>query len=148
MSEFCDVPVECVITRQDKSICEVPLSLRGKDWRANAGFTAPESTPTGSNPVANAGGTPVSPDTPGEIGIVGKYVQLGDAYLGCESAMPRSLDGDLTCAGSTLKTQGAERYLEEVNGLLVPEVSVAGVDGKIKAVQYAREHKMPFLDCA
>jgi len=44
------------------------------------------------------------------------------------------MDGDLTCAGSTLKTEteGAERYLEGVNGLLVPGgFGNRGVDGKI-----------------
>jgi len=57
--------------------------------------------------VANAGGTSVSPATPGEIGLW-VNMQLGDAYLSVVEALRHAaiaMDGDLTCAGSTLKTR-------------------------------------------
>jgi len=86
MSEFCDA--RRVRHCQDaKSICEVPLSLKGKDWRSKHWIYCNQIN-ANRIAVANAGGTFVSPATPGRDWIVGKYIQLSDAYLGCGSAAP------------------------------------------------------------
>jgi CTP synthase len=154
MSEFCDVPVECVITCQDaKSIYEVPLSLE-REGLAQQALDLLQLDQR--QPDLKQWQTLVErlyrPQHRVEIAIVGKYIQLSDAYLSVVEALRHAaiaMDGDLYLRwinAEDLETEGAERYLEGVNGLLVPGgFGNRGVDGKIWAVQYARDHQIPFL---
>jgi CTP synthase len=87
-----------------------------------------------------------------EIAIVGKYVRLSDAYLSVVEALRHAaiaMGGDLHLRwinSEDLETEAAERYLQGVNGLVVPGgFGNRGVDGKIRAVQYARDRQIPFL---
>ncbi|WP_297189489.1 CTP synthase [uncultured Porticoccus sp.] len=84
------------------------------------------------------------------IAMVGKYMELLDAY--------KSLNESLIHAGIRNQTKVNVRYIDSedldndlelltgVNGILVPGgFGIRGVEGKIKAVRYAREHKIPYL---
>ena len=86
------------------------------------------------------------------IAIVGKYVQLPDAYL--------SIIESLNHAGVQHKTKvkidwvdaeklskpEVEKRLAKANGILVPGgFGIRGIEGKIRAVKFARENKIPFL---
>lgn len=84
------------------------------------------------------------------IAMVGKYIELLDAY--------KSLNESLIHAGIRNQTKVNVRYIDSedldndlelltgVNGILVPGgFGIRGVEGKIKAVKYAREHKIPYL---
>jgi CTP synthase len=85
------------------------------------------------------------------IGIVGKYIDLADSY--------KSLIESLLHAGIQTKTKVQIEYIDaqlleeegvapltSLNGILVPGgFGKRGVEGKIKAVQYARENKVPYL---
>ena len=86
------------------------------------------------------------------MAIVGKYVQLSDAYLSVVEALRHgaiAVGGELQIRwinSEELEVGEVESYLEGVNGILVPGgFGIRGVDGKIAAVQYAREHNIPFL---
>ena len=84
------------------------------------------------------------------IAMVGKYMELLDDY--------KSLNESLIHAGIRNQTKVNVRYIDSedldndlelltgVNGILVPGgFGIRGVEGKIKAVRYAREHKIPYL---
>ncbi|MNY12465.1 CTP synthase [compost metagenome] len=87
------------------------------------------------------------------IGIVGKYVKLADAYLSViESlriaAAQEGAEVELKWihADSEIEEEGAEQHLSDVDAVMVPGgFGLRGIEGKIAAIRYAREHKIPFL---
>jgi len=154
LSGFCDVPEECVITSQDaKSIYEVPLNL---EWEGMAEQVLRLLQMEQRKPDLTQWQTLVkqlhSPKHDVEIAIVGKYVQLSDAYLSVVEALNHaaiSTYGQLRLRwvnSEDLETEPAETHLEGVDGLIVPGgFGVRGVDGKIAAIKYARDRQIPFL---
>jgi len=92
------------------------------------------------------------PKQPLSIGIVGKYVELHDAYLSVREALQhaalsheRELEVDWIDA-EQLTVENAEKKLGELNGILVPGgFGVRGTDGMIVAAQFARERQVPYL---
>jgi CTP synthase len=83
---------------------------------------------------------------------VGKYTQLGDAYLSVVEALRHGAIAigrklEIKWVNSEdIELHGADRYLDDVQGILVPGgFGIRGVDGKIAAITYAREHNIPFL---
>jgi CTP synthase len=86
-----------------------------------------------------------------EIGVVGKYIELQDAYKSVyESITHAGIAND--CAvrvqridAEDLETEGTE-ILKSLDGILIPGgFGDRGIEGKILAAQYAREHQIPFL---
>ncbi|MDZ7963357.1 MAG: CTP synthase [Nostoc sp. DedSLP03] len=154
LSGFCDVPEECVITSQDaKSIYEVPLNLE-REGMAEQVLNLLQMEQR--KPDLTQWQTLVqrlhSPKHEVEIAIVGKYVQLSDAYLSVVEALNHaaiSTYGKLRLRwvnSEELETEPAENYLEGVDGIVVPGgFGVRGVDGKIAAIKYARDRQIPFL---
>ncbi|WP_375471659.1 CTP synthase [uncultured Nostoc sp.] len=154
LSGFCDVPEECVITSQDaKSIYEVPLNLE-REGMAEQVLNLLQMEQR--KPDLTQWQTLVkrlhSPKHEVEIAIVGKYVQLSDAYLSVVEALNHaaiSTYGKLRLRwvnSEDLETEPAENYLEGVDGIVVPGgFGVRGVDGKIAAIKYARDRQIPFL---
>jgi len=154
MSEFCDVPVECVITCQDvKSIYEVPLMLEREGLAQQAlDLLQLEQRQPDLSQWQTLVERLYRPAHRIEIAIVGKYVQLTDAYLSVVEALGHAsiaMGGDLHIRwvnSEDLESEGVERYLDGVHGVVVPGgFGNRGVDGKIEAVQYVREHQIPFL---
>ena len=87
-----------------------------------------------------------------EIGIVGKYSELLDAYKSIHEALDHA--GSMhsvkvnirSISAEEIEKQGAERVLGDLDGVLVPGgFGSRGLDGKINAVRYAREKRIPFL---
>ncbi|MFB2898141.1 CTP synthase [Aerosakkonemataceae cyanobacterium BLCC-F50] len=154
LSEFCDVPEQCVIASIDaKSIYEVPLLLEreGLAQQALELLQLEQRQPDLSNWQTLVDRL-YSPKNSIEIAIVGKYVRLSDAYLSMvealrHAAIELSLDLNLKWVNSEdIETEGAEKYLQNVDGVVVPGgFGSRGVDGKIAAVEYARNHQIPFL---
>ncbi len=154
ISLFCDVEPRAVIAAPDsRDIYEVPLILHeggldsvicdrlhlvtgppGLDgWRAMV-----EKSLAATDQVT--------------IGIVGKYVGLPDAYLSVAEALrhgasSHGLKLDLRWIPSDeLTGLLADSYLEDLDGIVVPGgFGYRGVEGKIQAIRYARENKVPFL---
>ncbi|HBK97074.1 MAG TPA: CTP synthase [Microcoleaceae bacterium UBA10368] len=154
LSEFCDVPEECVITSQDaKSIYEVPLMM---EQEGLAEQTINLLQLEHRQPDLHSWQTLVnrlySPSHKIDIALVGKYVRLNDAYLSVVEALRHAAiaigcDLNLHWINSEdLESGNIENYLKGVNGILVPGgFGIRGVDGKIAAIQYAKHHKIPFL---
>lgn len=154
LSEFCDVPVECVIPAQDaKSIYEVPLIL---EQEGLAQQTLDLLNMEQYQPDLVQWQTLVerlySPTHKVEIAIVGKYVQLSDAYLSVmealrHGAIAMSSELHLRWVNSEkLEVEEAETYLDGVDAVVVPGgFGIRGVDGKIAAIKYCRTRQIPFL---
>ena len=87
------------------------------------------------------------------IGVVGKYVQLRDAYKSIIEALTHGgisnevkVNIEWIDAEKVEKAKDAEMFLKGVDGVLVPGgFGERGIEGKIKAVKWAREKKIPFL---
>ena len=155
ISLYCNVPVEAVIEELDveHSIYELPLRLHEHNLDEIVcrlfGIETPEPDFTGwENFVDRL----INPTHQVRIAVVGKYIELQDAY--------KSIYEALTHAGAAADTRivpiridaedieknGAERYLSEVDGILIPGgFGDRGTEGKIMAAQYAREQNVPYL---
>jgi len=87
------------------------------------------------------------------VALVGKYAELEDSYLSIKEAIKHAAT-ELGCNVETKwieaedleDVDGLDPFFEDVQGILVPGgFGVRGVEGKINAIAYAREHKIPFL---
>lgn len=154
LSAFCDVPVECVIPCIDaKSIYEVPLIL---EQEGLATQTLSLLQMTKQPPDLQQWQTLVkrmyNPHHRVEVAIVGKYVQLSDAYISVVEALRHAAiatRGELHIRwinSEELETEPPEMHLKGVDAIVVPGgFGSRGVDGKIAAIKYARERQVPFL---
>ena len=86
------------------------------------------------------------------VALVGKYVQLHDAYISVVEALKHGGITNHTTVNikwidsETVTDENVAELLGDVNGILVPGgFGPRGIDGKIKAITYARTHKIPFL---
>lgn len=86
------------------------------------------------------------------IGLVGKYVELKDAYLSVgealrHGAIANNIDlGIKWIQAEDVTDENCKEYLSDVDGILVPGgFGDKGVEGKISAIKYARENNIPFF---
>lgn len=151
---FCDTPKNAVIQNVDaESIYEVPLLLRQEGLDKIAcellGLQCDE-------PEMSSWETMVSrlknPESEVRIALVGKYVQLQDAYMSVTEAMRHAgivnncrIEIDWIQADG-LEKSDVEALLGRADGILVPGgFDQRGVEGKIAAANYARTHRIPFF---
>jgi CTP synthase len=87
-----------------------------------------------------------------EIALIGKYIELQDSYKSITEAFIHAGSSHETKVNvrwihsESLTPENFEKLLKGVNGILVaPGFGDRGIDGKIKAVQYARENNIPFF---
>lgn len=87
-----------------------------------------------------------------KVALVGKYVQLNDAYLSVVEALRHAcIDRDACLdlhwvSAETIESQGAEALLQGMDAVVVPGgFGNRGVDGKVAAIRWAREQQVPFL---
>ncbi len=154
LSEFCDVPVESVINAPDaSSIYEVPLLMEqeGLAVRVIELLGLEQRTPDLTQ-WQNLVTRMQTSTQEVKIALVGKYTQLGDAYLSVVEALRHGSIAtgaklEIVWVNSEdLEIHGAAKYLCDVQGILVPGgFGIRGVEGKITAIQYARENRIPFL---
>ena len=153
ISLLCDVPISGVISAPDaRSIYEVPLVLHQeglddelarhlrldhepdlREWEALVGRVRSATAPV-------------------RVAVVGKYVNLRDAYLSVMEALNHGgihhgaevqIDW---IASDDLGGGATEEALGEADGILIPGgFGIRGVEGKVDAVRYAREERVPFL---
>lgn len=92
------------------------------------------------------------PTTEVSIALVGKYIQLHDAYISVVEALKHG--GIFSHAtvnikwidSETITAENVENRLGDVSGILVPGgFGHRGIDGKLEAIKYARTHGIPFL---
>ena len=154
VSLFCDVEPRAVIATPDaRDIYEIPLILHagGMDDVVcdRLGLvTGPPNLDAWQAMVDKS----LAATDPVTIGLVGKYVELPDAYLSVAEALrhgaaAHGLSLDLRWIPSDeLTGLLSDSYLEDLDGVVVPGgFGYRGVEGKIQAIRYAREHNIPFL---
>ena len=154
ISLFCDVPVENVLACVDaSSIYKVPLMLndQGFDTKvlSELGLAVGEIELADWRAYVDKLD---ALDSPIDIAVVGKYVSLPDAYLSVMEALGHAavFNGCKVnihlVDGETLISDGVEQVLGQMDAILVPGgFGVRAFEGKIAAVQYARQNKLPFL---
>ncbi|MBL7071892.1 MAG: CTP synthase [Candidatus Omnitrophica bacterium] len=152
---FCNVDSEAVITAIDvKSIYEVPVSLKkeGLDrliLRLLNIKCKDSDLSEWKNKVLKKIKNPSKKTT---IAVVGKYIALQDAYKSIYEALTHGAIANNTALtikkvdSEDIEKNGAARYLQGVKGILVPGgFGTRGIEGKVKAVRFARENNVPFL---
>jgi CTP synthase len=152
---FCNVAETCVISMQDvKTIYEVPveLSKEGLDGQITR-LLRLEDRPANMQPWLDMLNRLHHPKGEVRIAIVGKYVQLEDAYKSLREAL---LHGGLAHNYKTViewieseeidSLETAEKRLKNYDGILVPGgFGKRGIQGMVYTIQYARERKIPFF---
>lgn len=152
---FCNVDKECVIENNNCDILyAVPMMLHEQKMDEvvikKLGITCPEPDLNDWSEMLSA---LRNPEQTVKIGMVGKYIELHDSYISVNEALKHggiqsksaidihwidseSLEGDVDVA----------EILGDMDGILVPGgFGSRGIEGKIKACQYARENKVPYL---
>ena len=151
---YCNVPSEAVITAIDvQSIYEVPLLFhqQGLDdlvcRRLNIICPPPELS-AWEKMVSKT----LHPSKEVTVAICGKYVTLHDAYKSIiESFVHSGVENDarvnlVWVSSEDIRKDGAEKFLGSADGLLIPGgFGERGVEGKIEAIRFVREHKIPFF---
>ena len=157
ISLFCNVRPDAVIEERDVdfSIYEVPIDLTkaglDKLIAHHLGLRLDGPTPFGDWAAMIDRIRAINKTV--EIGIVGKYVELHDAYKSIYESLSHAgvaHDVDVKLrkisAESLKDAASAAKALEGVHGLLVPGgFGERGLEGKIRSIQWARENKVPFF---
>ncbi len=154
ISLFCDVSRDAVIPLPTiPTIYEVPLVLEeaglGQLIVDKLGLDArPSDLSQWREMVAAL----KEPREPVNIALVGKYVELKDAYYSVRealhhAAMSHNMELRITWVSSeALEKEGGEALLRSAQGIIVPGgFGIRGIEGMIKAARYARENKIPYL---
>ena len=152
---FCNVPVDAVITAKDiGSIYEVPLvySAEGLDEIIVRNLILPAVQPD-LGPWTNLVKRLQTPAGSVTVGIVGKYVEYEDSYKSLNEALVHGgLAANVKVEIHWIEAEGLtsenalERLSLDIDCILVPGgFGKRGIEGMILAIQYAREHKVPYF---
>ncbi|MFH1782205.1 MAG: CTP synthase [Candidatus Omnitrophota bacterium] len=152
---FCNVDEDAVMDAPDvRDIYEVPLLFQkqglGKTILKLLGirYKAGDLSNWKNNVVNRV----INPSKKVSIAVVGKYIELNDAYKSIYEALKHAaLNNDSKIEikkidSEVIEENEAEKLLKGVNGILVPGgFGTRGIEGKIQAIKYARENKIPFF---
>ncbi len=151
---FCNVPNKHVLQNLDvEYLYEAPLAME-KERLAQVvceclGLTCPEPDLRDWEEMVEALRCPTQEVT---IALVGKYIQLHDAYISVVEALKhggiaqRATVNMKWIDSETVTDENVRSLLEDADGILVPGgFGDRGIEGKIKAITYAREHHVPYL---
>ncbi len=161
LAMFCNVKRECVIEEQDvsDSVYAVPRELRkqGLDEQVLRQLHLdiwPIKHTAWDTLVRKA----TKPKRHCRIALVGKYITIRDAYKSIHEALQHAgmakdckvevvpIEAEELLAAKDTKNTKCKEKLKDIDGVLVPGgFGSRGVEGKIAAIKYAREHKLPFL---
>ncbi len=152
---FCNVEKEAVINAVDvDTVYEIPLKFRKEkldDLVIKKLSIAPEKEPDFTEWEKMVESIK-KPKGIVRIAFVGKYVGLKESYKSLVESFVHAgaslnLKVDLKwIEAEDLENDGFEELLKGVDGILVPGgFGSRGIEGKVRAIQYAREHKVPFL---
>lgn len=155
LSLFCNVPIKAVIEERDveTSIYELPIDLNkeGLDQLV-VDFLHLGGKEADMKPWIEVVKRLKEPQFEVNIGFVGKYIELQDAYKSVYEALTHGGIANNTKVNKVLidaeaiEAEGAEKYLKGLDGILVPGgFGSRGTEGMILAAKYAREHAIPYL---
>ncbi len=151
---FCNVKSDCVIENQTlDTLYEAPLML---ERQGLAKVVCRELGLVDRQPDLQDWEQMVyaihNPNHCVKIGLVGKYIQLHDAYLSVTEALNHAGYACHTKVeiqwidSETLTQENSETILGQLDGILVPGgFGERGIEGMIEAARYAREHQIPYL---
>ncbi len=155
ISLFCNVSIENVIETIDvKTIYEAPISFHKEklDDRVLSSFNIKSKRHPNLTKWKNITSKVIGSKKDVNIGIIGKYVNLKDAYKSLDEALihggiSNNLRVNLTRIDSeNLKIQNLSSLLKDVSGVLIPGgFGKRGGEGKIAAIKYARLNNIPFF---
>ena len=155
ISLFCNVDISNVIETVDvRTIYEAPISFHKEklDDRVLSYFKIKNKKAPNLAKWKNITSKVLGSRKDVNIGIIGKYVNLKDAYKSLDEALihggiSNNLKVNLTRIDSeNLKIQNLESLLKNVSGVLIPGgFGKRGSEGKIAAIKYARLNNIPFL---
>ncbi len=155
ISLFCNVPFEAVVEEKDvdHTIYEVPLMLqRERVDDLVCSLLHLDLPPAKMGHWQEIVRKIIAPQNRVRIGVVGKYIELQDAYKSVYEAI--SHGGIANDCGveiqrvdsEDIERDGAEKHLKGLGGILVPGgFGERGIEGKIQAARYARENQVPYL---
>jgi CTP synthase len=154
LSMFCNVSVQAVIEARDvdHTIYEVPLMLheeRLDDLVCQLlHIDAPPPDLTNWRKFVQR---VISPKKQVKIAVVGKYIELQDAYKSIYESLTHAAASsdcgiDLKLIDAESINEGVDGQLKDVAGVVIPGgFGERGVEGKIRAARFARENKIPYL---
>src|ERR1041384_7175562 len=155
ISLFCNVPYEAVIEEIDveHSIYEVPLMLQRERVDDLVCQLLRLDTPSANmSHWQDIIRKLIAPQHRVRIGVVGKYIELNDAYKSVyEAIMHGGIANDCGVEihkvdAESIEREGPEKILKGLGGILVPGgFGERGIEGKIQAARYARENRVPYL---
>ena len=155
ISLFCNVPIENVIETVDvRTIYEAPISFYNQklDKQVLKFFKLKPKKRANLNPWKKITKIVLSTKKSVNIAIIGKYVNLKDAYKSLDEALVHGGIANnvkvnlIRIESDNLKNSEIKTKLKNVSGLLIPGgFGKRGTEGKISAIKYAREKKIPFL---
>jgi CTP synthase len=154
LSMFCSVAEKAVIEERDvaHTIYEVPLTLHaeGLDQLVCDLLDLKTRQPDLAG-WKNFVKRVISPAKRVRIGVIGKYFDVRDAYKSIYESLTHAAASedcgiDLELIDAESLQDGVNGPLKDVSGILIPGgFGLRGVEGKIKAARFAREHKIPYL---
>ena len=155
ISLFCNVDIKNVIETVDvKTIYEAPISFFKEklDVQVLNYFKMKSKKPVNLNPWKKITKIILQTKKEVNIAIIGKYIELKDAYKSLDEALAHGgienkikvnlirIDSD------KLRVSEIKSKLRNISGILIPGgFGKRGTDGKIEAIRYARNNKIPFL---
>ena len=155
ISLFCNVPIENVIETVDvRTIYEAPISFYNQklDKQVLKFFKLKPKKKANLNPWKKITKIVLNTKKSVNIAVIGKYVNLKDAYKSLDEALVHGGIANnvkvnlIRIESDNLKNSEIKTKLKNVSGLLIPGgFGKRGTEGKISAIKYAREKKIPFL---
>ena len=155
ISLFCNVNIENVIQTVDvKTIYEAPISFNREnlDKQVLEYFKIKSKKKVNLNPWKKITKIVLHAKKSINIAIIGKYVDLKDAYKSLDEALTHGgIDNNLKVNlvridSENLKISEIKKKLKGVSGILIPGgFGKRGTEGKIESIKYARQKKIPFF---
>jgi CTP synthase len=151
---FCSVPNECIISNPNaKSLFEVPIIFEDQGMSKIIfdyfNLKAKKKDLVEWRKLVEKDKNPKYAVT---IAMVGKYTHLEDAYLSIKESLHHAgVANDCRVnikwvEAEDLHEKGAKEFLSDVDGIIIPGgFGVRGTEGKMDAIKYVRENKIPFL---
>ena len=155
ISLFCNVSIDNVIETVDvQTIYEAPLSFYKEklDKQVLKYFNLKAKKKVNLLPWKKITKTVTSNKKSVNIALIGKYVDLKDAYKSLDEALTHGgINNNLKInlsriESDRIKSSNLKKYLKNISGILIPGgFGKRGTEGKILAIKYARTNKIPFL---
>jgi CTP synthase len=154
LSMFCSVAEKAVIEERDvaHTIYEVPLTLHAEGLdQLVCDLLGLKTRQPDLAEWKNFVKRVISPAKRVRIAVIGKYFDVRDAYKSIYESLTHAAASedcgiDLELIDAESLQDGVSGQLKDVSGVLIPGgFGLRGVEGKIKAARFAREHKIPYL---